>query len=280
MLYYVTENNITEISRSLVIAIAVIALAVVVGFYVLRGLGLYKLAKRHNVKLAILAWFPFTWIYVAALLLGEVAMFGRRFAKFALTVFIVFSIAEVFYLTINLLEYIPVIGFYLQKGDVYIAYRSSLLNFCNYRIGTSVGYIGCDGILTPYSQNFVKALQVFVYVASAFNIVSLVLQVTVYSNFFRSFLPNHYFIATIFSIFGFFGPFAFAVRNNNRVNYAEYMRARYAAFYGAGRGFGEGNGGASQQDPGDPFEQPSNENKEKSEEGENDDPFGEFSDKK
>lgn len=292
MVFYVNEQGMRQVSQGLIIGVAISVLVVIVAFFVLRGLGLYKLAKKHNVKLAVLAWFPFTWIYIAALLIGDVALFGKRFSKFALTVFIVFTVAQVFYLTINLLEYIPVVGFYLQNGSVYVSTRSSYIDgICNYSVGTSFGYIGCEGMNIPYSAGVIKALRIFVYFGSIFNLVSLFAEILVYSNFFRSYLPNHYFIATIFSIFGFFGPFAFAVRNNDKVNYAEYIRARYAAFYGAGRGYGnngygEGNdyngGQNAQNDGSDPFEESSDQNNgsDKTGGGSNDDPFGEFSDKK
>ena len=280
MLFFATQDGTTEISKGWIIAITVIVLSAVVGFYVLRSIAIYKLAKKYDVKCAVLAWFPFTWIYVTAKLLGDVALFGKKFTRFALTVFIVYSVAQAFYLTINALEYAPVIGFYLQGGNVYISTSSKYIEFCNYRVGASIGYIGCADMITPYSEGFVSALKVLVYVASLFNIVSLVMEVLVYSNFFRSFLPNHYFIATIFSIFGFFGPFAFAVRNNDKINYAEYMRARYAAFYGANRGgFGGGYGqdGQNRNSSDEPFDNIDGEN---NDDKKSDDPFDEFDDKK
>lgn len=287
MLYYITENGYSEISTGAVIAVLAAILAITVAFYVLRGLGLYKLAKRYGLKYPILAWFPFTWFYVAGLLLGNVALFGKKFDKFALVAFIVFTVSGVFYNAIRLISYIPVAGFFLQGGTTYLSYSTKYLAGCTV-FDTSFGYVGLINFNDPYSDTLWKVLNVMAYVSRWISIVSLFFTVIIYSNFFRSFLPNHYFIATIFSVLfssiGLFGLWAFVVRNNERVNYADYMRSRYAAFYGVGRGYGDGgNGGAyppprsdSGENDDDPFEETDGEHKEK---GGFDDPFGEFDEK-
>lgn len=254
-------------SRALVILVAIIILAISVGFYVLRGLGIYKLAKRYGVKYPILAWFPFTWFYVAGCLLGNVALFGKKSEKFALIAFIIFTVAGVFYNGLKIIYYFPMVGYYLQGGSINIVSSSS---------GTE---LIMTGFLDPYSATFRRVINILFYIARPLNIVSLFITFLVYSNFFRSFLPNHYFIATLFSIFGLFGPWAFVVRNNERINYAEYMRSRYASFYGNGGGYnGYGQNSYRNVKNDEPFEEANDGGKNKN--AENDDPFGEFNDKK
>ena len=277
MLYIIGQDgSIAEVSRTGVILALLLVLAVVITFYVLRSLGLYKLAKKYSLKTPALAWFPFTWIYVAATLVGDAAIFGRPFKKFALTAFIVFTVSTALYAALRILVYFPVVGFYLQGGETYFAsYESQLIN-CDARFGISAGYLGLIGFNDPYSAGFWSALSIAHYVIRIFNLASLFITVIVYSNFFRSFLPNHYFVATIFSVFGFFGPFAFVVRNNDRISYADYARSRYSAFTGGGYGGYGGSSGADgyraeKPDIPDPFDDES-EKKDKKD----DDPFGDF----
>lgn len=280
MIFFINSGgSSSEISTGAIIGTAAAIFAVAVAFYVLRAIGLYKLAVKHGIKNPILAWFPFTWFYLAGLLIGNVYLFGKRFDRFALTAFIVFTVSEAFYVGLQLFTYIPVVGYYLQGGTMYFSLSKDYFTGCNAIIGTSTGYLGLVNFIDPYSDAFWKTIEITYYFARILRIVSLFFTVIVYSNFFRCFLPNHYFIATIFSFFGFFGPFAFAVRNNNRVNYVEYMRARYAAFYGMGNGYG-GYGAPRPNDnnDGDPFEDVGKDNNNDHDGSE--DPFGEFSDDK
>lgn len=288
MLYIVSESGRALVSTGAVIGGAAAFLAIIIAFYVLRGIGLYKLAVRYGVKYPILAWFPFTWFYVAGALVGNVAVFGKRFDKFALTAFIVFTVSGVIYNGVRIVSYIPVIGYFLQGGETLFATSTNYLSGAVFDMGW--GYVGLVDFIDNYSDAMWKILNVLSYISTWLNIVSLFFTIIVFSNFFRSFLPHHYFVATLFSVLfsyiGLFGVWAFVVRNNERVNYAEYMRARYAAFYGAGRGYGDGNGGYGggygprhgDADKDDPFGNMDADNKDKN--GESDDPFSEFDDRK
>lgn len=279
MLYIIgSDGSIAEVSRAGVVLTATLILAVVIAFYVLRSIGLYKLAKKYALKNPVLAWFPFTWIYVAAALVGDAALFGRPFKRFALTAFIVFTVSSALYAALRILVYFPVVGFYLQGGETYFASYESQLAGCDARFGISAGYIGLIGFNDPYSTGFWGFLSIANYVIRLFNVASLFITVVVYSNFFRAFLPNHYFVATLFSVLGLFGPFAFVVRNNDRIDYAAYARSRYSAFTGGGYGGYGGYGGTdstyrpSKPDATDPFD----EEDDKSVKGRDDDPFGDF----
>ena len=55
----------SELSNGWIIAIALIALVVIVGLYLLRSFGLYKLAKNNGVDKAFIAWIPCVWVYTA-----------------------------------------------------------------------------------------------------------------------------------------------------------------------------------------------------------------------
>ena len=280
MLTWVVGREFTDVSTGTIIAVALAIFAVFVAFYVLRGFGLYRLAKRYNLAHPLLAWFPFTWVYVVGLLLGDVAVFGKKFDKFALVAFIVFTVSGGLYYGVQLLSYFPVIGFFLQGGKLYFSSSTEYFNGMTV-FGTELGYLALVDFIDPYSEGFWTALNILSYVARIIRIISFFFIIVLYSNFFRCFLPNHYFIATLFSIFGLFGPWAFVVRNNERVNYAEYMRSRYASFYGTGGGYNGYNGydqsSYRSANNDDPFEETSGDDGKNTE---SDDPFGEFNDKK
>ena len=172
--------------------------------------------------------------------------------------------------------YIPIVGYFFQGGTVYLSASEKLLPSGCTVFGASTVYIGLVNFMDPYSQAFWDVMNVVYTVSGILDIISIIVQIMIYSNIFKSFLPRHSVIATIFSFFGFFGPFIFAVRNNERFDYAEYMRKRYQAFYGNGYPYGQGQPQRppvqeqKESSPFDDFEEKKEDNKNST------DPFDEF----
>ena len=99
-----------------------------------------------------------------------------------------------------------------------------------------------------------------------FDIANIFVVITVYVNLFKRYLPNHYLLAAIISLLGFFAPFVFAVRKREPMNYIDYLRSRYQhnPYYGnpyANNPQGQRPpehpfsefAGRGEVDPGDPF---------------------------
>lgn len=207
-------------------------------FYVLRSIGLYKLGKKENVKNSFLAWIPLVWVYVAGKVMGKVLLGGKVIKKFAVILTAIFVLSEVLYLTTQFLAYFPLIGYYLQGGQVY---------YCEYGVIESGGvpaYLEqyyfdgqffVDGIIYPYSNLRMVGLiyTIISYVGIPLDILSTVGIVIAYVGIFRKYFPEHFILATVLSVLGLDGPFIFAVRNKKAVNYQEYMRSKYFSTYGA-----------------------------------------------
>ncbi len=280
MIEYIGFDGATmAVSNGWVWAIGAIILAIIIGFYVLRGIGLSKLAKREGIKLWYFSWIPFLWFYVAGKLCVNVKFFEKPFKNFALFAVLTCGIIELISVVITFLVYIPIGGFFLQGGTIMISAYGEYIPTGTTVFNTGSMYLGLSGFIDPYSDTFWSVINVVNTVSGILDIISIIIQIMIFSNIFRSFLPRHSFVATIFSFFGFFGPFIFAVRNNERFDYQEYMKRRYQAFYGNNYPYGQNgvNTDASEKTeektPFDEFED--SENKTKNNKDDND-PFSEF----
>lgn len=278
MITYIGYEGVgSAVSGGLVWTFAAVFLAVYVALYVLRSIGLYVLAKRNGLEAPYLAWIPFVWVYTAAKLCGSVRFFDKPFKHFALFAVLVCGIIEFITFVIAMITYIPIVGFCLDGGGELIitSYYDYLPNGCTVFDSGTV-YLGLVKFNDPYSEGFWSVLGVINYVMGILDLLVIIVQVMIYSNIFKNYLPRHSFIATLFSFFGFFGPFIFAVRNNEKFDYAAYMKRRYQAFYGNQNPNGGqppfGNAGTEQKSPFDEFDNKQQESKE----NDSDDPFDEF----
>ena len=83
MLYAITYGETVLIERGVLISAICLILAVIIAFYVLRSIGLYKMAENSGVKNAWFAFIPFGWIFTAGKIIGTAKIFGRPFKNFA-----------------------------------------------------------------------------------------------------------------------------------------------------------------------------------------------------
>lgn len=274
------NGNYAEFPQGGVIAIFAITLAFILAFYILRSIGLYKIAKKENVKPAFLSFIPFAWTYVAGKIAGRVSFFGKVINKFEIILLVIFTVAEVMMIAINFVAYFPLIGYYLQGGEIILSSYSDLVPKSFERFWTGTCYV--QNIIYPYSNPDAEAtvVNVFSYVYRVLNIISIVLLVYAYIGIFKKYAPRRLILLSVLSAFGFFGPIVFAVRNREPVDYAAYVRSIYNGYYNNyqnNNGNNQGENHSSGSSDGDPFSEFS---EKQSDNNKNEDPFSEFSDDK
>ncbi len=250
------------VSFGFVVVALCFSLALTIAFYVLRSLGLYTLAKNNGIDHAFIAWIPFAWIYTACKLIGDAKIFGWSFKKIAFIALVVFSVNGVLEWVYKFFSYFPLAGYLLQGGTIYAEETSSGFQL-----------IPGSDFVNPYggaAQAVETMCSVFYYINAVLSLIVLVVTIFMYIALFRKFWPKHYMLAAVLSVMGLFPVFVFAVRKNQAVNYAEYLRARY---YGMGYGHNPHQGAQP------PTEHPFSEFAER---GDVDpgDPFSEFTDEK
>jgi hypothetical protein len=213
----------SELSNGWIIAIALIALVVIVGLYLLRSFGLYKLAKNNGVDKAFIAWIPCVWVYTACKLVKEYKFFSYSYQKFAVWFAVIFSVAQVLTLTYTFLLYFPLVGYFLQGGNIYLGEYAKLVN-ANAEEFIFIGNLFVDHIVYPYT-NF-KALSIVLDIMSTasglFDLAVAIIQINLYLVLFRKFWPEHYIVGAIVSFFGLFPFFIFAIRNKRAVRVYRY----------------------------------------------------------
>lgn len=265
-----TGESIYSVSRSAVLSVALIILAVYIAFYVLRSIGIYKLAKSQGVEKAYFAWIPCLWMFTACKIIGKARFFSTTAEKVAVWACVLFSVAVIVPFIGNFLSYFPYVAYYLEGGSLTLNASEGL-----------VIYAGSD-----FVNNFdTNAINTIIKILSAFGyilrLVEIFITVSVYIALFKKFWPQHYILAAVLSFFGLFGIFAFVIRNNKAVDFNEYIRSRYynAGFTPYGNRYYNQGGGTEER--GTPYgaqptdKEPFGEFSDRPEE-----PFGEFSDDK
>ena len=263
MIHFVTANSFSTADNglfTLIIAI-VSALAVPIALYVLRSIGIFVLAKKGGLKHAWLAWIPCAWFYVVCKLIKETKIFGSTFGKMALIFTIVFALGQVLLFVNDFLAYFPIVGnILIHKSNVYVVLEETSLlpqNVREYQFVTGI-YVEHDFVY-PYKDLFAveKTMTIISYLSIIFDLASLIITISLYINLFRKYWPAHFVLAAVLSVMGLFGVFVFVIRNKQPINYMEYVRSRYANYYGpqgpyGGQGYYGGQSAPSRPD--EPFE--------------------------
>ena len=252
-----------------------ITLAVYIALYVLRSIGIYKLAKRQKIKGAFMACLPFVWIYPLCLIIGNARFFGTTFKKIALWVCLGFSISQFIMLIYSFMVYFPVIGNFAMGNDLYIILVTDTQGGQSIQgafttIWNGLPIYGGANYVDPYLNMGImpevidSVMTVLSYLTSLFDLACTVILISIYFSLFRKYLPRHFILAGILSIMGIFAPFVFAIRNKEPFNYEEYLRKRYESMYAGGNPYTNPNVNRYQQ--GNPYARPKPE-----------DPFEDFS---
>ena len=266
-----------------------IALAITLALYVLRSIGLFVLAKRQNVKHAFLAWIPLVWFYILCKLIGKSRLFNMPYEKVALWLCLIFAVSELLTIAVNFILFFPLFQYSLiEGGKIYIGtgeqVGSELILYSTIEGGLG---IFVEKRILPFGLAVSKVnniLSVLNTLSMFFGFASIIVTISAYFAFFRKYLPQHFMLASLLSIFitPALAIFIFVCRNKEPIDYNEYMRARYQRYqnpyqnpYNNPYNQGGYNGYSQPKQPEHPFG-------EFAEKGEVDpgDPFGEFSEKK
>ncbi len=246
------------------------SIAVVLTFYILRSIAIYTMAKKKKLKRACLAFIPCVWVYTACKLVGNSRFFGTTYDKLALVFCLIFSFGEILGVCYSFLNVFPIVGNFLTGKELFIVYVTDpSVDINSYtqgmiQIGSNVyGY----NVVDPYANMGIAPvvmnaiLVVFSYTVNLFDIAVTVISILLYINIFRRYVPQHYILFTVLSIvLGIFAPFVFAIRNRESIDYSEYLRSRYNAWYananpygGQANPYGGQASQSSQQTPPNPF---------------------------
>ena len=257
-----------EVSPAMIVLFVTLIAAFYITFYVLRSIGVYKLARRQGVAHAYFAWIPCLWMFTAYKIIGNTKLFGSTMEKLAIWACIIFSVASILPIVHDFFGYFPYIMYYLQGGSIDLVVNGSVL----IRPVETAGISFNNLFDTPAINTIIKILYAVDYVLS---IVNIFVTVFMYINLFKKFWPEHYILAAVFSFFGLFSIFVFAIRDRKEVDFNEYIRRRY---YGAGYTPYGGNGYGQNDGQGRTFygdrQTPYSDN---TSGGGKDEPFGEFS---
>lgn len=281
------DGGTAILPNGLIWATFAVAIAVILTFYALRSIALWKMAKRHGLKKAFLAWIPCVWVYVACKLVGKVHVFGKTFEKWALAFCIVFSFAEVLTLAYEFFVYFPIVGNFLAGNQMFMFASDPSVSGGLTKEGYTeiVGGLGIYGETGKFVNPYVQAgmnikalnvsLKVIYYLGMVLDLVSLIFTVSLYVQLFKKYWPQHFIIAAVLSFMGLFPIFVFIIRNKQPIDYNEFMRQRYNTFYANGNPYGGQYRNNPPRDvPPTPFEEFAD--KDEIDPG---DPFAEFSDK-
>lgn len=266
-----------------------IAVAITLALYVLRSIGLFVLAKRQNVKHAFLAWIPLVWFYILCKLIGQSRLFNMPYEKVALWLCLIFAVSELLTIAVNFILFFPLFQYSLiEGGKIYIGTGEQVGNEL-ILYSTIEGGLGIfvEKRILPFGLAVGKVnniLSVLNTLSMLFGFASIIVTISAYFAFFRKYLPQHFMLASLLSVFitPALAIFIFVCRNKEPIDYNEYIRARYQRYqnpyqnpYNNPYNQGGYNGYSQPKQPEHPFG-------EFAEKGEVDpgDPFGEFSEKK
>lgn len=222
---------------------------------VLGGLALYNMAERAGIKHSWLGFIPFAHTYFAGKVAGEAPFFGRKMKRAGLYA----MIAEFVYCAFEVLNLVT----------------SILLSSTAYYETT---YIGDNAVLTLNPENVPPALLGlqsasiwFSVLGMVANLVMIVFFCAVYNALYRKYSPKNPFLMTVFSVIFPVRTFlTFAVRDNEPVDYNEYMQRRLEQMMRQTGRFTGGENGTPQ----DPFTDFAPQNRPSAP----DSPFSEFDD--
>ncbi len=233
-----------EISRTALIIAVILMLILPISFYVLRTIGVYKLAKREKLKTAFMAFLPFVWLYPAIILVKESKLFRSTLGKWAIAFVIVFSLAQIITFTNQFLLYFPLVGNYFMGREIcLVASEAGVAELMNMGF---TPYIEGSGIWINLTDSATNGRFVYPYDFYAVNtwftisnmltmvldFAVLLIELAVFFNIFRKYWPQHFVVGTILSMFGLFPVFIFIIRNKQPMSYMEYLRSRYQNMYG------------------------------------------------
>lgn len=198
--------------------INVIGVATVITFaawlvmFILQGVGLYKMAKKRNMRKKFLAFIPFANVYYMGKLAGDSFVFGQRMKNSGLYAMIAETVFSSLFITALILQY----SLYFQCGNPLRVYGV-------FPYWDVVG----DGL----SNTLVSFYMVIVRLLLVFQLIAAILMIILLSALYRKYAPKQYFLLGFLTIlFPVRYIIIFAIRNRKAIDYEAYMRARREAY--------------------------------------------------
>ena len=265
-----------------IIIIASIIFAVIIALYLLRSIGLYKLAKAQNFNCKFLAYVPFAWIYVAVKLIQEGKFFGVSIKKLTLLFTIIVSVMILINLAYQIIVYYPIVLNVLNGKEIYVDIGANIPEIAPHlKYYVSGIYVDPTTFDPPYFNITAinTTINVLSYAGLAFDLMSIFIKITIFMGIFKKYWPQKMLIATILSVFAetiAFPIFIFLIRNKKPVNYEEYMRRKYQYYRNPYGAYGQGPYGQRPYGQ-NPYGQNSYQS---ADQNRTENPFGEFADAK
>ncbi len=202
--------------KTLLIAGTIVGFALWSAFFILQGVGLYRMAKNRGMKKKALAFVPFVNIWYIGKLAGECKVFGHKMKHASVYA----MIAQIFATLVSAL---------------YIA--SELYLWLGHGTPTEVG----EGLLITYDwlglTGFAAAVEKFYcdyasMLMMIFQTVFGILMLIVLMSLFKKYAPKNYFLFSFLSLFIPISRFIliFVVRNRRAIDYDAYVRAQREAY--------------------------------------------------
>ena len=211
-------NSGIQLAYGYVIAFAGIAFVAGLVFFLLQAVGLYKMAKKADLKHRWMAFVPFVNLLYVGTLSGEVFFFGHRFKRAGVVTMIFQILLTIFYVLISLAEIILFI------------YLFDHIQMTTTEMGSSV-YTWVDLPNKPMPNDAITIKNLYNlsnYIVPVLSLVQSLFTLLLYVGLYRKYAPRRSAMFAIMSVFiPFFAEIAtFVMRNNAAIDYEDYMRAR------------------------------------------------------
>lgn len=191
------------------------------------GLGLNALAKKEGVAPSVCAYLPILNTWYAGKIAGETRFFGSKMKRAGLYA----AICEFLYVVLEGMRL--VLNLLLTRGEYFVLEQVEGTEYVQWNISRS---------LIPAEKQWQYDMIVYSeYISLAVYLVAVIFMFVIFTALFRKYYARNPFIMSFLcTLVPFRGFVLFAVRNNARIDYDDYMRRRneqYARRYG---GYGDG----------------------------------------
>lgn len=192
------------------IAYIAISVALYAVFYVLMGIGIYKLSKKQGLKNPALSFVPFARFYQMGKLVGKTRLFGMSINNLGLITTIVSAVNFVFYNVVDV-----------------VLYARPCIELLT------------SGVISSTTYDATVYDMFFTVLTNASNLAFVVFYAFLVIAFFRFYEKRHPILYSLLGLLlGITGAFVFAVRDHDKYDYMAEIRKFYES-----RGYGGGYGG-------------------------------------
>lgn len=120
------DTTFAGFAFAMVAVIYLVLFAYLIANYILRALGLYRIAKNNSIPNPWLAWIPYAYLFLLGKITGDVSLGSRRLKNTPLWLLlipiIIFSIAFVFYVGLIIMVIIMEFGGFASESMMVMLY--------------------------------------------------------------------------------------------------------------------------------------------------------------